>query len=66
MYGNSFSLEMTAVSFYFAKVAHEYRYFRIFVSQLAVSRDTGLQAGRLFLVVGIVAIALCMDKTLTN
>lgn len=42
MYGNSFPLEMTAVSFYFAKVAHEYRYFRIFVSQLAVSRDTGL------------------------
>ena len=42
MYGNSFPLEMTAVSFYFVKVAHESRYFRIFVSQLAVSRDTGL------------------------
>lgn len=52
MYGNSFPLEMIAALFYFAKVTHEYRYFRIFVSQLAVSRDTGLQASRLYLVSG--------------
>lgn len=52
MYGNSFPLEMSAASFYWGKVAHESLYFRIFVSQLAVSRDTGLQAGRLSLVSG--------------